>query len=113
MARLHLTDLAVLRLKEPGIYYDTTTPAFGIRVGKNRKVWVITRGKDREPPLKTTNPALDAGSRPAIEARQTQEPPVFRRLFLYPGPRRSAASPGTFRGKADTQVRSANIRPTR
>lgn len=48
MARLHFTDLAVSRLKEPGIYYDTTMPAFGIRVGKNRKVWVITRGTNRE-----------------------------------------------------------------
>ena len=48
MARLRFTDLAVSRLKEPGIYYDTTTPAFGIRVGKNRKAWVVTRGKNRE-----------------------------------------------------------------
>lgn len=46
--RVHLTDVVVQRLKSIGIYHDTTTPAFGIRVGKNRKAWVITRGKDRQ-----------------------------------------------------------------
>jgi integrase len=44
----HLTDVVVSRLSTPGIYYDETTPAFGVRVGKNRKAWVITRGTDRQ-----------------------------------------------------------------
>ena len=44
----HLTDIVVSRIKEPGTYFDETTPAFGIRVGKNRKAWVITRGTDRQ-----------------------------------------------------------------
>jgi integrase len=48
MPVIRFTDVAVSRLKEPGIYYDETTPAFGIRVGKHRKVWVITRGRDRQ-----------------------------------------------------------------
>jgi hypothetical protein len=48
MASVHLTDVVVSRLKTPGIYYDTTTPAFGVRVGKHKKVWVITRGRDRQ-----------------------------------------------------------------
>jgi hypothetical protein len=48
MPRAHLTDIVVSRLKTVGIYYDTTTPAFGIRIGKNRKAWVITRGTDRQ-----------------------------------------------------------------
>jgi hypothetical protein len=38
----------VSRLKEPWIYDDPTTPAFGIRIGKNRKAWVITKGNDRQ-----------------------------------------------------------------
>ena len=46
--RLHLKDVVVQRLQQTGIYYDTTTPAFGIRVGKNRKTWVVTRGEKRE-----------------------------------------------------------------
>ncbi|MBZ0147171.1 MAG: integrase family protein [Pseudorhodoplanes sp.] len=43
----HFTDLAVSRLKEPDTYYDKTTPAFGIRVGKNRKTWFVVRGRER------------------------------------------------------------------
>jgi hypothetical protein len=35
MARLHLTDVVVQRLKTPGIYYDETTPAFGVRVPRS------------------------------------------------------------------------------
>jgi integrase len=48
MATLHFTDVVISRLKEPGIYYDVTTPGFGVRVGKNRKVWVVVRGKQRQ-----------------------------------------------------------------
>ncbi|MDI1345078.1 MAG: site-specific integrase [Pseudolabrys sp.] len=43
----HLTDIVVQRLRTPGTYFDKTTPAFGIRVGKNRKTWIVMRGKDR------------------------------------------------------------------
>src|SRR4051812_47790031 len=48
MPTAHLTDIVVSRLKTAGIYYDTTTTAFGIRVGKRRKAWVVTRGTDRQ-----------------------------------------------------------------
>ena len=51
MPTAHLTDVVVSRLKEPGTYHDTTTPAFGIRVGKNRKTWFVIRGRER---LRTT-----------------------------------------------------------
>jgi hypothetical protein len=43
----HLTDIVVTRLKEPGTYYDQTLPAFGVRVGKNRKTWIVMRGTKR------------------------------------------------------------------
>ena len=43
----HLTDVVVSRLRTPGTYFDQTTPAFGIRVGKNRKTWIVMRGADR------------------------------------------------------------------
>lgn len=42
-----LTDLGLQRLK-PGTYFDTKTPAFGIRVGKHRRTWLITKGQDRK-----------------------------------------------------------------
>jgi Arm DNA-binding domain len=43
----HLTDIVVSRLKEPSTYFDETTPAFGVRVGKNRKTWIVIRGPQR------------------------------------------------------------------
>jgi integrase len=43
----HLTDVVVSRLKQPGTYFDENTPAFGIRVGKNRKTWIVIRGRER------------------------------------------------------------------
>ena len=43
----HLTDVVVLRLRTPGTYFDKSTPAFGIRVGKNRKTWIVIRGTER------------------------------------------------------------------
>ncbi|MGA7787413.1 MAG: Arm DNA-binding domain-containing protein, partial [Xanthobacteraceae bacterium] len=44
---LHFTDVAISRLKTEGMYYDESTPAFGIRVGKNRKTWFVVRGRER------------------------------------------------------------------
>jgi len=41
------TDLSV-RSFPPGRYFDLTTPAFGMRVGKNRRTWIVVRGNDRQ-----------------------------------------------------------------
>jgi len=41
-----LTD-ATVRSLDPGTYWDTKTPAFGIRIGKHRKTWIVVRGKAR------------------------------------------------------------------
>jgi integrase len=43
---LVLTDLAVKALR-PGVYFDTKTPSFGIRVGKNRRTWIVLKGENR------------------------------------------------------------------
>ncbi len=48
MSKLHMTDLVVSRLQQPGTYWDDTLPAFGIRIGKNRKTWIIMRGEVRQ-----------------------------------------------------------------
>jgi hypothetical protein len=45
--KTHLTDIVVQRLKASGTYFDATTPGFGIRVGKHRKVWIAMRGRER------------------------------------------------------------------
>ena len=42
-----LTDLTVQKLP-PGTYHDTKTPAFGIRVGKNRRTWFCTHAVTRK-----------------------------------------------------------------
>jgi len=46
MATVAFTDLTIRNLK-PGSYFDEKTPGFGIRVGKNRKTWIVIRGRER------------------------------------------------------------------
>ena len=53
----HLTDIAVRQLA-PGTYFDTKTPAFGIRIGKTRKTWVVLKGKTRNKATIGHYPAL-------------------------------------------------------
>lgn len=78
--KLHMTDIVVSRLTR-GTYYDQTTPAFGLRVGKHRKTWFVVRGRER---LRT-----NIGQYPSIsladarkEARKllTEEPEKHGRL---------------------------------
>jgi integrase len=47
MPKLHMTDVVVSRLKECGTFYDLSTPAFALRVGKTRKTWFVVRGRER------------------------------------------------------------------
>ncbi|MCR5869372.1 MULTISPECIES: site-specific integrase [unclassified Sphingomonas] len=51
MPNLHLTDLSVKALKGTDTnttFWDTTTPGFGVRVGKRSKTWTVMRGRTRE-----------------------------------------------------------------
>ena len=41
MPKIHLTDIVVQRLKEPGLYFDQSLSNFGIRIGKHRKTWDV------------------------------------------------------------------------
>jgi integrase len=43
----HLTDVMVRGLKTQGTYFDSGLPAFGMRVGKRRKTWIVVRGRER------------------------------------------------------------------
>jgi integrase len=45
--KMRLTDLAIKSLPL-GKHFDSVTPAFGIRVGKNRRTWIVMRGKQRQ-----------------------------------------------------------------
>ena len=42
----HFTELTVKALPI-GKHFDASTPAFGMRVGKNRRTWIVQRGTDR------------------------------------------------------------------
>ena len=42
----NLTNISVQKLA-PGTYFDAKTPAFGIRIGKLRKTWIIVKGQNR------------------------------------------------------------------
>jgi len=43
---MHFTDQTVQKLSV-GKYFDDKTPGFGIRVGKQKRTWVVQRGADR------------------------------------------------------------------
>ncbi|AVT83691.1 tyrosine-type recombinase/integrase [Rhodopseudomonas palustris] len=42
----NFTDVTVRSLPE-GVYFDSKTPSFGIRVGKNRRTWIALKGPNR------------------------------------------------------------------
>jgi integrase len=44
---MNLTDLAIKHLPE-GKHFDNRTPGFGIRVGKQKRTWIVMRGKQRQ-----------------------------------------------------------------
>jgi integrase len=45
--RIRFTDLAISRLKEPGIYWDTLLPRFGCRVSHKSKVFIVAIGSGK------------------------------------------------------------------
>jgi Arm domain-containing DNA-binding protein len=75
MPTAHLTDIVVSRLKEPGTYFDESTPAFGVRVGKNRKTWIVMRGKERSRTRIGHYPAMSlSDARKQAKILLTEEP---------------------------------------
>jgi integrase len=81
MPTTHMTDVVVSRLKEPGTYFDETTPAFGIRVGKNRKTWIVMRGRDRIRTRIGYYPSMSlADARKEARKLLTEEPNKAERL---------------------------------
>ena len=72
----HLTDVVVSRLKEPGTYFNESTPAFAIRVGKYRKTWFVIRGRERERTNIGQYPTVSlADARKEAKKLLTEEPP--------------------------------------
>jgi integrase len=67
--RKRLTDLAVARMKDQGIVWDTLLPAFGVRIGAKGKTWIVaTRRPGKLHPVRLkvgTSPPM-----PLAEARR-------------------------------------------
>lgn len=90
MSKIALTDMGVQKLAQ-GTYFDTKTPAFGIRIGKHRKTWIATKGRDRKtitlghyPALslqKARRAALAAFVAPEVKAASITFPEALE-LFL-------------------------------
>lgn len=72
--KTHLTDVVVSRLTARGTYFDTNLPAFGVRVGKNRKTWIVVRGRER---IKTR-----LGHYPTMSLKDARE--AARKMLLEP-----------------------------
>jgi hypothetical protein len=72
--------LAIRRLGiEP--YFDNHSPAFEIRIGKNRKTWLVVKGKNRTKATIGHYPALslkDAHKRALVELGNSFEPRIAR-----------------------------------
>lgn len=51
MQKLHFNDRVIDGLRDPGTYYDLTTKAFGIRVGKTTKAFFCIKDGGRRTPL--------------------------------------------------------------
>lgn len=78
--KIALTDMGVQKLK-PGTYFDTKTGAFGIRVGKHRRTWIVTKGQ--HPRVTVT-----IGHYPAVSLQDARKRALV--AFLDPDERRSA-----------------------
>lgn len=78
MAKISLTDMGVQK-PTAGTYFDARTPAFGIRVGKHRKTWIATKGKDRR--------VITLGHYPAVSLSDARKRAY--KVFLAPEEARS------------------------
>jgi len=104
--RVHLTDIVVQRLQKPGTYFDETTRGFGIRVGKNRKTWIIMRGQVRQRVRIGHYPAMSlADARKQAKKLLTEPPtrnPAMSFATAYEGYKQSIA---TLRPKSQTEYK--------
>ena len=72
MGKLALTDLTIQRLKE-GMWWDTNLPAFGIRVGKHRKTFLVRIGRERREVTLGHYPTLSLKDARSLAKTQTTE----------------------------------------
>lgn len=80
--KIALTDMGVQKLK-PGTYFDTKTPAFGIRIGKHSRTWIATKGQ--RPRVTVT-----LGHYPAVPLQDARKRAFA--AFLEPAERKAVVS---------------------
>ncbi|MGE0853660.1 MAG: Arm DNA-binding domain-containing protein [Hyphomicrobiaceae bacterium] len=99
MPRLHLTDISVRAIRAhdvPTTFWDTALPAFGVRVGKHAKTFLIMHGRDRK--------RVAIGRYPDKTLKDARE--EAKRLLLAPDVRRNNTTvQDVFDTYLDTYVR--------
>lgn len=87
MPKITLTDLSVQKLKTPGTYWDAALPAFGVRVGKTAKTFILIRDGGRRIKLgRYPKISLQAARQKAISVEHN--PNAAPRLTLEDGIKR-------------------------
>jgi len=79
----NLTELAIRNFK-PGLYMDDRTPAFGIRVGKNRKTWIVLREPNRTKVTIGHYPALGLSDARKKAMATLSAPPQQQSQLTFP-----------------------------
>ena len=79
--RSTFTDVAIRSLP-PGVHFDPKTPGFGIRVGKQRKTWLVVRGRERLQTVIGHYPALSLQAARIEAKRLMLEAPGKRTISL-------------------------------
>lgn len=103
MAVIKLTDIGIRSLAE-GVYFDEKTPAFGIRVGKNRKTWIVLKEPNRTKVRIGHYPQtpLSEARRLALVALGT--PLVPSRAPAFPAARTEYLAQGKWRERSRYQI---------
>lgn len=87
MPKITLTDLSVQKLKTPGTYWDAALPAFGVRIGKSAKTFILIRDGGRRIKLgRYPKISLQAARQKAIS--EDHDPNTAPRLTLEEGIKR-------------------------
>ena len=103
MPRLALTDISVRNLK-PGIYFDTRTPAFGIRIGSKTRTWLVLKGARSNKVRLGHYPSLslaDARNRALVALGSPLAPPSAPR---FPEARTEFLAQGRWRPRSLYQI---------
>ena len=97
--RANSSDL-VLRQLASATYFDTRTPAFGIRIGKSCKTWIVLKGKNRD--------KVTIGHYPALSLQEAR----IKALVALGSPYAPSQAPTFIEARADfLEAQEKRLRP--